>query len=520
MKDDISIRDKQWSSGEEDFCDAGEDYTGYLSARSHFSDDEEIPIPASDDEITEFFSEAEVQRLNAKIDRLIAALAGGRHIHFEHSPVTGYFDVVASNPTPSSDRGGGELEAEIAAAPQNLGNIISSRRQLLRSPNSIQYAMTSSSFPSEIGYKTWEEVIAAADERYEHERGLAIANQEDKVAAAELRLELEHRASLRDGIKIRRALRLQEQALGEPRGRRLAMMGPSGVEIHEISPIPLDFNKTLRTSTPSQYSSDSQIACISPLFLLNYPDMVRYADTWATTSDSDDVSEQVVPTDRISEWLEGVEMPPQARTPMVVKGRSKSVEVFRDTTAGEGSARSIQDAVSTDDILRDLSNLRRPGYLHHNSFAQEKTSLAGSLQQAKGSGLARRTFGRVPDTEGRQSLVKSKRPGLLSPVPEQDSPAPSDKPLEHPERVAHFEFALARLEGRAPPEPSSPMRRYVHTSGVYGGDVEVDLGIVSFRQPRPVRYTDGPCVAQQLEQALGEAHQEHSGNEKEELSWG
>ncbi len=68
-------------------CSTGEDYIGYLSARSHFSDDKEISIPASDKEVADIISEAEVQRLNTKIDRLIAALTSGRHIHFEHNPV-------------------------------------------------------------------------------------------------------------------------------------------------------------------------------------------------------------------------------------------------------------------------------------------------------------------------------------------------------------------------------------------------------------------------------------------------
>lgn len=523
-KDDEKLVGAQQRFGcEEDIHDAEEDVEEYFSAHSHISDQSETFIHDLDNDIVQILSEAENQRLNAKIDRLMAALASGRQLRFDRDLVTGAYDVSATYPSTSSSRETSNLEAQIAAAPQNFGNIISSRQEMMRSPSSIQYALTSSSYSSNMRYETWEEAVTAADKRYERENELAGSEWEDEIAAADLRFELEQGVSFQSGVKIRRALRLREQAMGDPRGRRLAVKGAVGVEIHDIYPITLDFTKTVQTSTPSIYSTDSQTARSFPIFKKTYPEMVRYAESWATTSESDEISEHVAPTDRVSEWLERVQTPPHVRTPMLLKGKSKDFKVFRDAAAGEGSPQGYKGVVSSHKILQDMSNLRRPGYLEHNSFAPTKKSAARPAP-AQPSRLPPPAFGGAPNSQGRRSYIKSRWPGLLSPVSEQDSPAASDKPLCNPQRAAHFELALARLEGRVSPRPSSPIRRYVHHDGVYGEDVEVDLRLVRVRQPQPARHTEGPSVAQQFEHVLGEevdpeAHFEYKGNEVDGLTW-
>lgn len=500
MEDEMLVGIQKRFGGERDVHDAGEDVEEYFSARSHISDEGDTFIQASDDDMDEILSEAENQRLNAKIDRLMTALTSGRPLRFNRDLMTGAFDVFARYPSTSSSVKTSNIEAEVAAAPQNFGNIISSRRQMMRSPDSILYSLTSSSLSSEMGHATWEEAVAAADERYERENELPVPSWEDEIVAADLRFELEQGASSRNEVKIRRGLRLQEQAVGEPRGRRLAVLGAAGVKIHEVHPLPLDFNRIVQNLTPSVYSTDSHIAHSSPLFRIAYPEMGQYAQSWATTSESDEVRELAAPTDRVSEWLERVETPREVRTPMLLKERSKNFNVFRDAAGGEGSSQSAENIAPTHQMLRDVSNLRRPGYLEHNSFAQTR-KLA---DRPAPSGLPPAVFGGASSTQGRRSYIKSKWPGLFSPVTEQNSPATLNEPLRHPVRAAHFELALARLEGRVPPKPSSPIRRYVHHDGVYGENVEVDLRTVRVRQPRPVRYTDGQSVAQHFEHAMGE----------------
>lgn len=501
-----------------------EDIEEYFSARSHFSEYDETSAVALNREASSILTETENKRLNTKIDRLMAALTIGRQVRFDLNPVTGEFDVSALYPATESSREGSKLEAEISASPENFGNIISSRHQMLRSPNSIQYPIPSSSSYFEDQYETWEEAIAAADERYEVENGPAFTgHQEGDVAFGNFNADVEQKAPSRNATKIHRALRRQEQAMEEPRGRRLARMGPIGIEVYEIFPILLDFNKKLEILTPSVNSNDSHIAYSSLIFKTAHGKMAQVDDSWATTSGSDELSELPIPSDRVLEWLERVETPPQVRTPVLLKRRTKDVRVFRDAPVEEGNSRGARNIVSASKTLKDVSNLRRPGYLKHNSFAKENKS-TNSPAQNQGSGLVPHTFGGASDPQGRRSFIKSKWPGLFSPIHEQVSPAPSDKPLNLPERVAHFELALARLEGRIPPEPSSPIQRYVHTESVYGDDVDVDLRLVRFRQPRAVRYTDGPSVAQQFEQVLGEdvdpeAHLDHRGDEEQGLTW-
>lgn len=495
--------------------DAVDDSADYFSARSHVSDNVEAIISSPDSGAAHVLSEAENQRLNAKIDRLIAALTNGHSIRFARN-LAGEVDVFATHSVPSPSEGSNSLEANIAAAPHNYGNIISSRRQMIRSQNSTQGAMTSSTLSSKFHCETWEEAVAEANDRYEGANELPRTDWEDEIAALDLCLEVEQGASLRNGVKIRRALRLQEQAMGISRGSRLAVMGTHGVEIHEIHPIPLNFEKALQTSTPSVSSTKSQCVRSSPLIRIRHPEMVQYAESWVTTSDSHELVEHVKPTDRVWEWLERVQTPPQVRTPMLLKDTPRDFKVLRDTEVGESSSQTYHKDVSNHMILHDISNLRRPGYLNHNSITSTKPSADPHIR-AHPSAVPPQVFGGAVNTHGRQSYIKSKCPGLLSPVAEQNCPMAPSGTLYSPERMAHFELALARLEGRVPPEPSSPIRRYVHDEGVYGDHVEVDLGIVRVRQPRPVRYPDGPSTAQQFERALGEnvdpeAHLEHTGD--------
>ncbi len=502
--------------------DAVDDSADYFSARSHVSDNVEAVISSPDSAAAHVLSEAENQRLNAKIDRLMAALTNGHSVRFERN-LAGEVDVFATHSVPSPSEGSNSLEANIAAAPQNYGNIISSRRQMIRSQNSTQGAMTSSTLSSEVHCETWEEAVAAADAQYERDYELPRTDWENEIAALDLRLELEQWAAFRNEVKIRQDLRLQEQAMGEPRGGRLAVMGVTGVEIHKVNPIPLDFSKIIQTATPSINSTNSQVARTSPLFGVAYPDSIKYAGSWATTSNSNDVSEPVAPIDRVWEWLERVETPTQGRTPILLRRTSRDFKVLRDTAVGDRNSQSYKDVESDQMILHDITNLRRPGYLNHNSFASTKPS-ADLHIRAHPSAVPPQVFAGAVNTHGRQSYIKSKWPGLLSPVAEQNSPVAPSRTIYSPERVAHCELALARLEGRVPPEPSSPIRRYVHDEGVYGDHVEVDLRIVRVRQPRPVRYPDGPSMAQQFERALGEnvdpeAHLEHTGDVEGGLKW-
>lgn len=114
--------------------------------------------------------------------------------------------------------------------------------------------------------------------------------------------------------------------------------------------------------------------------------------------------------------------------------------------------------------------------------------------------------GKEKSAKAAQGLKAPATIGLSGPAQDPTSveavPAPAQLFEQDPERAAHFEHALARLEGRAAPVPTSPIRRYAYEDGVYGSDIEVDLRPLRSRQPRAIRYMEG-TVAQRFERLLG-----------------
>lgn len=57
-------------------------------------------------------------------------------------------------------------------------------------------------------------------------------------------------------------------------------------------------------------------------------------------------------------------------------------------------------------------------------------------------------------------------------------------------RVSHFADALARMEGRIPPNPSSPIRRYVHPDEYYKENVELEHWGPVLKCPRPISWAN------------------------------
>lgn len=501
-----------------DFTSTGEDTDDFHSARSHVSDDDDASAwetisdytsdaaasPNSSPEVglnaesfTRILSEEENARLNDKIDRLIAAVRDGRQVHFEPDPATGEVNVSAEYPSQSFDEEESELEANIAASPENFGNLLPPgyrirRKRSLTSMISIE-SITSSGARSRDSSNAWERAIAEADERYQREQGAPI-----------------------QGVSIRKALRMQEENAGEPRGHRLARVGPTGVEVLSVWPVPFDFNKAKPAKTPSIRSEGSTPSCSSPLWMKSCMQMILDTDIKAST--------EANLGEKIAAWFARTETPPGLNLSRAFRGKRKPLAVFKDAEASQLGAESSQKPAALSKILKDVSNLRPPGYLDHNSFANEKrvAEHAALMLPSKG-------FGEASDEQARRSYIKAKWPGLLQSgrstgieiverfkapatiglsgptqdrVREKVALTPEQPVEQDPERAAHFEKALARLEGRATPEPTSPIRRYAHEDGVYGSDVEVDIRPLRSRQPRAIRYMDG-TVAQRFERLLG-----------------
>lgn len=109
---------------------------------------------------------------------------------------------------------------------------------------------------------------------------------------------------------------------------------------------------------------------------------------------------------------------------------------------------------------------------------------------------------RVPSYNGpllglEACLTKPRSPAAVA-INQATAAAEGNAPLEHgSERAAKRAFALARLEGRVLPQPSSPIRRFVDSTGLYGDDVEEEFRTY-FGQPQPRRWINPKALLERF----------------------
>ena len=484
-----------------------------------------------DSEAPRLLSEAENDRLNRKIDALISALTSGRQVHFEQDPVTGNIDFSAGNYEQDSDPDYSAFDAAIAAYPENFGRIIRHRREMIRSPNSISRSWITIDSPPCTEYATWEDMVAVAVERYDREHG--ISNEpEDSLPSSSSHHMAEGDAPAEKGIGIRQATRRLEQEVGVPRGRFLARVKSDDVILEELVPLPLNFNKPPRVSTPSIHSEGSRLDCSSPLFMHSWQRMPHNSEVWIDRS----TSTRAALVGRISQWLNRVETPEQVETPKEEKRKGRQFGVYQAIPKAQKELGTPAGPTQEKNVLKDVSNLRQSGYLQKNSFAMDKAQSRPLMATMLGD-VPPQGFEGAWDEDGRRAFINRKWPCLLE-TKEKTVPKAKNEAAEalrnrgvnlranspqlalsadperkahldlalarlegryrspepfvpDPQRATHFETALARLEGRAPAPQSSPIQRYVYPHGVYGPDVEVDLQRVRCYAPRARRNAVG-----------------------------
>lgn len=439
-------------------------------------------------------SEEENRVLDDKIDRLIAAIGDGRQLDFTQDLDIGDVDISAMRRDDDSDAG--SLEKQIASHPNNFGNIIRTRRRRnLRESDTSMVTIASTSGATS-GTNAWERAIAAADIRY------ALRALEPGSAA-------------RDGTVIRMSVKSVEEIARKDGGRYLTFMGKKGPEVCAISPIPLSFASPPGFKTPSIHSTGSELDSSSPLFGKSAQVWLRkpQGGLYSVSLDSTDARITRL-KESITTWLESVEHPSRSAVPKRVEKPEGAFGVFNDEDA---SRDPVSKQVSGDnpgaEALKDISNLRRPGYLQHNSFAKPTLSSAAK-ERAVLSQSSTGAFGGAVDRDSRRDFIQSKWPGLLprneaTTVPEvpesskerrsenENPPQPMftafDTTPAHqrlkpdPVRAAYFELALARLEGRAPPGQYSPPKRYADRVADYGSSVELEHQPWNVREPKPSR---------------------------------
>ena len=443
-------------------------------------------------------SDEENDQMNAKIDKLIAAISERRQIHFAPVAETGEVDIFADHDIEGKVVGQDEydIEQDIANSPNNFGRILRSGKGVrrIKSPSSLLDVSSRDSWTSTTDFKSssnaWERAVAAAD----------------------IRFAMEHRDIGEDAV-VRDTFSSEKMETRIPFQRRV---------VHTISPIPLNYDKSVRSSTPSVHSNGSELDTSSPLFRKScerlrretyavppkstfervYSEESRFGDEWAFVSGP--------PDDSSAEAMES----------KALVGKRRAFGVFDDAENG-ASSRALEKPNIPPKALKDISNLRRPGYLQFNSFAKDAKTTTNRKDTVLPITASSAGFEGAPDPESRRAYINKKWPGLLQDPRRDSTPEPpkldgvarrrneqaighpidtSHYSLSHvrtsmadsslnvgPARQAHFDLALARLEGRALPPSRSPIQRHPDSAALFDRDILVEGGHrpLTLRGPRP-----------------------------------
>ena len=453
--------------------------------RSHHSPTRDglAALSIKKDSCPRLLSDAENERMNRKIDKLIAAIDDRRPIHFEPDAQTGEVQIFADQEVIGQDIDH-ELEQDVAASPDDLGRRLRSDFGVrMKSPNSLRYAESNDSWASTISESTssnaWARDIAAANVR------AALANGGEDLIE----------------IPVRHPFRFWpvEEARQD---RRL---------VRNVSPIPLDFHNPLRTSTPSIHSNGSEQDTSSPLFGKSCERILR--DTYSQPPESTFQRESMDHShlDELASISGSRDMPSlEACEAKTSNSARRAFGVFQDDSNGVSLSKEIEKSTTRLKVLKDISNLRRPGYVQFNSFAKDAKSTddrPGTPNSAKQSSTGARG---LPNAKHRRAYISKRWPGLLNDLsnagmielPRLDGAARrrneqtigrpidtslyalsnmrtsvTDSPLSvDSARQVHFDLALARLEGRALPPPPSPIQRHPDWAALYDRDVQIEGG--------------------------------------------
>ena len=240
-----------------------------------------------------------------KVDRLVAAMERGHHVHFQPREGTDVYDVFAHTPGPSM--GGTDLEVEQTRPALHTyseqeahdhqrfcGSLYSTQRD----PSPME-----TSDPIDEGSHD-ENLRTLANRQIEHSQEWSTDHDEP--------------------ILPRR--KPEPRATEVHRGRRLYVIGKTGIEVHRVSPIPFDMHKLPRDQTPSLDSHTTVSEPISPSFQKSCKAVVKAAyqkhvltSTEGPGTGRVDSCERSRPHD-VEHWLDH-----RTKTPSPSAGQAESV---------------------------------------------------------------------------------------------------------------------------------------------------------------------------------------------------
>ena len=428
-------------------------------------------------------SDEENARVNRKVDRLMAAIDHRRPIHFAPDAQTGEVAVFAHpyDADEAIDQGTEreQLEQDIGALYESFGKGVRAGKSIrrIRSLSCLRRVDSAGSWVSTdseaSSSNAWERAVAAADTDFALEYGSRCLVQH-----------VFRRWSHSTDTDSRSLL-----------GRYVN---------RSVSPIPLDFDKPLRVSTPSIYSNGTELDNSSPLFRKSCQRVLQESYTEAPES----IFQRETPRNSLLDEWAFVSEPreatsPEADLPETASSTGKVLGVFRDNASSKSSSKKLEKSALPSKALKDVSNLRRPGYLQFNSFAKDakatanKAGTAAPTAPSKQSGNTTTITKSPPKLDG--AARRRNEQAIGHPIDESlysisaaDIVIADIPPNAKKRRQRHFNLALARLEGRALPPSPSPIHRYPDSAALYDVDVSRAGGDrpLPIWWPRPGRIVD------------------------------
>lgn len=172
----------------------------------------------------------------------------------------------------------------------------------------------------------------------------------------------------------------QQRNRTPPRGSILEIQGDTGPERISISPVPLNYNKLRPPKTPSVTTQGSKLDYSSPSFpksaKAKLKSILRRKETELTARNLRKVSKpeeyEELADSRVEGWLDNAEPVDDLQDRDDFINQKDSFPVWsqdREVSVGSGGD---GPQMSSQTALRDVSNLRKPGYLERNSFFQDR----------------------------------------------------------------------------------------------------------------------------------------------------
>ncbi|KAL8890756.1 MAG: hypothetical protein Q9215_002134 [Flavoplaca cf. flavocitrina] len=286
---------------------------------------------------------------------------------------------------------------------------------------------------------------------------------------------------------------------------------------HTISPIRLDYQRGRGYETPSLDSSGSPFELSSPLNRksnrwLSRVKQAMHSDNsplctspLATEDDwvSEDSNQESLASERagnnqygreqnierVSSWLQRVKDALLESKESPSKKIGRAVNVFREGPVRHVEGSAAKNTPSPTKALKDITNLRQPGVLRSNRFAEEKTRRDDFAEKSETQ--KKRSVAPIQTAALHDETVESMHTTASSGSAKSRSPSTVVKRTGHkgPELHPEVVYSLARLEGLIPPRPSSPfpIRRSTDDTSPYGSDVEIEMPPVGLATPQPLR---------------------------------